>query len=285
MLDAKEKSYGQGVCIMDLATIIGLVLGVICIIYGIYDGGELSSFVHVGSFAITMGGGIAATLISFEMEDIKRIAKLLPHVFRKKDTSPFKTIQMLVDMSQKARREGLLALESGHDDIEDNYLKKALELVVDGVEPEIIRDSMQLELDNMGVRHGKGIALFKTMAAQFPAWGMIGTLLGLINLLKSLDDPSNIGPAMSMALVTTFYGSVLANWVCNPIATKLQQNSEEEIRLKEMMIEGVLSIQSGENPRIMEHRLKTFLSPDQRAAYEKLVSGEEPNAEKATVST
>jgi chemotaxis protein MotA len=164
-------------------------------------------------------------------------------------------------------------------------LKKALELVVDGVEPEIIRDSMQLELDNMGVRHGKGIALFKTMAAQFPAWGMIGTLLGLINLLKSLDDPSNIGPAMSMALVTTFYGSILANWVCNPIATKLQQSSEEEIRLKEMMIEGVLSIQSGENPRIMEHRLKTFLSPDQRAEYEKMVSGEEPSTEKATVGT
>ncbi len=264
---------------MDLATIIGIVLGLGCIIFGMMNGGELGSFVSIPSLAITTGGGIAATLISFELDEIKKIAKLMPHVFQKKDNSPFKTIQMLVDMSQKARREGLLALEAGQEDITDNYLKKALELVVDGVEPEIIRDSMQLELDNMGVRHGKGIALFKTMAAQFPAWGMIGTLLGLINLLKSLDDPSNIGPAMSMALVTTLYGSILANWVCNPIATKLQQNSEEEIRLKEMMIEGVLSIQSGENPRIMEHRLKTFLSPDQRTAYEKSVGGGEAETE------
>ncbi len=264
---------------MDLATIIGLILGIGCLVYGILNGGELSSFVSVGSLAVTMGGGIAATLISFELDDIKKITKLLPQIFKKEEYSPFKTIQMLVDMSQKARREGLLALESGQDDIEDNYLKKALELVVDGVEPEIIRDSMQLELDNMEVRHGKGIAIFKTMAALFPAWGMIGTLLGLINLLKSLDDPSNIGPAMSMALVTTLYGSVLANWVCNPIATKLQQSSEEEIRLKEMMIEGVLSIQSGENPRIMEHRLKTFLSPEQRMDYEKLIGGDNAETE------
>lgn len=260
---------------MDLATIIGIILGAGCIIYGIYDGGDPSSFISVSSFAVTVGGSVASTLISFEMEDIKRIVRLLPHVFRKKDNSPFQTIQMLVDMSQKARREGLLALESGQEEIKETYLKKALELVVDGVEPEIIRDSMQLELDNMSVRHGKGIALFRTLAGQLPAWGMIGTLLGLINLLKSLDDPSNIGPAMSLALITTLYGCVLANWVCIPIATKLQQNSEEEIRLKEMMIEGVLSIQAGENPRIMEHRLKTFLSPDQRAYYEQMIAGEE----------
>jgi len=171
-----------------------------------------------------------------------------------------------------------LALESNQEEIEDNYLRKALELVVDGVEPEIIRDSMQLELDNMSIRHGKGIAFFKTLAAEFPAWGMIGTMLGLINLLKSLDDPSKIGAAMSLALVTTFYGSVLANWICLPIATKLEELSTEEIRIKEMIIEGVLSIQSGENPRIMEHRLKTFLSPEQRKDYERLIAGNEANA-------
>lgn len=261
---------------MDLSTILGIVIGVGCIIWGMANGGEFSSFISAASFAITCGGGIAATMMSFEMNDLKNIVRILPKVFRKKESSPFKTVQMMVDMSQKARREGLLALESGQEDIEDDYLKKALELVVDGVEPEIIRDSMQLELDNMGVRHGKGIAVFKTLAAQFPAWGMIGTLFGLVNLLRSLDDPSNIGPAMALALITTLYGSILANWVCNPIATKLQQSSSEEIRLKEMMIEGVLSIQSGENPRIMEHRLKTFMSPEQRMEYEKMVAGENP---------
>ena len=264
---------------MDLATLLGLIFGSVFILWGMLDGGgSISSFWSLSSLAVTVGGGIASTIIGFTMEDMKKVGKLMPLIFKNIDYSPFQTIQMLLDMSQKARREGLLALESSQENIKEDYLKKALELVVDGVEPEIIRDSMQLELDNMGVRHGKGIAFFKTLAAQFPAWGMIGTMLGLINLLKALDDPSAIGPAMSLALVTTFYGSVMSNWVCMPIATKLQQNSEEEIRLKEMMIEGVLSIQSGENPRIMEHRLKTFLSPEQRKAYEKLVTGEETSA-------
>jgi chemotaxis protein MotA len=278
----KKKSYKQGVLVMDLATLLGFLLGTGFLIYGMLDGGgSLSSFWSLGSIAVTIGGGIASTILGFTMDDIKKIGKLLPIIFSKKDESPYQTIQMLVEMSQKARREGLLALESGQEDLKNDYLKKALELVVDGVEPEIIRDSMQLELDNMGIRHGKGIAFFKTLAAEFPAWGMIGTLLGLINLLRSLDDPSMIGPAMSLALVTTFYGSVLANWICTPIATKLQQSSEEEIRIKEMMIEGVLSIQSGENPRIMEHKLKTFLSPEQREAYEKLIAGEDAHAERS----
>lgn len=267
---------------MDLATLLGLLLGTAFMLLGMLSGGgSLSSYWSISSLAVTIGGGIASTMIGFTMDDLKKVAKLMPILFKKKDGSPFQTIQMLVDMSQKARREGLLALESGQENIKEEYLKKALELVVDGVEPEIIRDSMQLELDNMGVRHGKGIAFFKTLAAEFPAWGMIGTMLGLINLLKALDDPASIGPAMSLALVTTFYGSVMSNWVCLPMATKLQQSSEEEIRLKEMMIEGVLSIQSGENPRIMEHRLKTFLSPEQREAYEKLIVGEETNTEKS----
>ncbi len=266
---------------MDLASLLGLLLGIAFLVYGMLDGGgSLSSFWSLSSIAVTMGGGIASTIIGFTMDDLKKLGKVMPKIFKKRDDSPFQTIQMLVDMSQKARREGLLALESGQENIKDDYLKKALELVVDGVEPEIIRDSMQLELDNMSVRHGKAISIFKTMAAEFPSWGMIGTMLGLINLLKSLDDPSKIGPAMSLALVTTFYGSVLANFVCVPIAAKLQAGSEEEIRIKEMMIEGVLSIQSGENPRIMEHKLKTFLSPDQRADYEKLVVGEDSAADK-----
>lgn len=267
---------------MDLATLIGVILGVVCLIYGMLDGGgQASSFWSLSSIAVTVGGGIASSIIGFSMEDVKNAMRAFPKIFKQKNESPYEMIQMLVDMSQKARREGLLALESHQEEIQDDYLKKALELVVDGVEPEIIRDSMQLELDNMSIRHGKGISFFKTLAAEFPAWGMIGTMLGLINLLKALDDPSQIGAAMSLALVTTFYGSVLSNWICLPIATKLQELSDEEIRIKEMIIEGVLSIQSGENPRIMEHRLKTFLSPEQRRDYEKLAGGNEVNAGRA----
>ena len=264
---------------MDLATIIGIILGIACVIWGMYDGGDPSAFWSLSSIAVTFGGGLASTILGFTVEDLKNLIKVLPKLFTRKTQSPYQIIQMLVELSQKARREGLLALESNQEQIEDNYLRKALELVVDGVEPEIIRDSMHLELDNMGIRHGKCISILKTMAAEFPAWGMIGTLLGLINLLRAMDDPSKIGAAMSLALVTTFYGSILANMLCIPAATKLQELSTEEIRIKEMIIEGVLSIQSGENPRIMEHRLKTFLSPEQRENYERLINGNEIRSE------
>ena len=258
---------------MDIATIVGFVVGLGCILYGTSSGGSIGAFIDIPSLVIVLGGGIASTIMSYTLDDFMKLIKVLPLIMKQEKESLFSTIQMMVDMSQKARREGLLALEASQAEVQDNFLKKALELVVDGVEPEIIKDSMQLELDNMSVRHAKGQGIFKTMAAMFPAWGMIGTLMGLINLLKALDDPSAIGPAMAVALVTTFYGSVFANYICTPIQGKLQMKSEEELRKKEMMIEGVLSIQSGENPRIMEHRLKTFLSPEQRAEYEKL-SGE-----------
>lgn len=194
--------------------------------------------------------------------------KVVVKVFIGKESSPIDTIKQMIELSQKARRDGLLSLEAEQENIKDEFLKESLQLVVDGVEPEIIVESMDLEIENMKARHDKGTGLFKTMAAQFPAWGMIGTLIGLIQLLKSLDDPSKIGPAMAVALITTFYGSVLANFICNPIANKLSLKSKEEIREKRMVIEGVLSIQAGENPKILEHKLKTFLSPKQKHEYE-----------------
>lgn len=263
---------------MDLATIIGFVAGVGVLIFGMSS--DMGAFIDAPSVVLTLGGGLVSTIMSVSLEDFLKIGKAFPLILRNKMQSPFKIIQVLVEMSQKARREGLLALESAGDELDDTYLKKALELVVDGVEPEVIKDSMQLELDNMAVRHGSVIGLFKTAASMFPAWGMIGTLVGLVLLLKALDDPSKIGPAMAVALITTFYGSVMANFLCTPIANKLSGKSDEEIRIKEMMIEGVLSIQSGENPRIMEHRLKTFLSPEEKTQYEKL-AGTEEGAEKA----
>ena len=264
---------------MDIATILGLILGSACIAFGILGGGELSSFVHASSIAVTLGGGLASTIMSFPLSDTIKAFKAVPLAFKSSKFDPFQTIQMLVELSQKARREGLLALESAQDDIKDDYLKKALELVVDGIEAEMVKTSMQFEIDSMVVRHSTVQAYFKTLAAQFPAWGMIGTLMGLVNLLKNMDDPSNIGPAMSLAIITTFYGSVLANFICTPIATKLQGSSAEEIRMREMIMEGILSIQSGENPRLMEHKLKTFLSPDQKVQYESMIMKEREGAQ------
>lgn len=260
---------------MDLGTIIGLVAGIGVVLYSMMTGGDISSFIDVDSMIVTMGGGLFSTIMSFPLSDTIRALKVIPLIFKEPRSSAMSTISTLVELSQKARREGLLALESAQSELKDDFLKKAMELVVDGIEAEIVKTTMQLDIDSMAVRHQNAQSYFKTLSAQFPAWGMIGTLLGLINLLKTLDDPSGIGPAMALALVTTLYGSLLANFVCNPIANKLGGNSSEEIRLREMMMEGVLSIQSGENPRLMEHKLKTFLSPDQRAAYEAAAKGQE----------
>jgi chemotaxis protein MotA len=253
---------------MDIATVIGISFGIVCIMFPILTGGQSMAFFDLPSIFMVLGGGIASTLISYRIGEIAKIMKVVKNAFSSEKSSSEDTIRMLVELSQKARREGLLALESEQERLDDEYVKQSLQLIVDGVEPETIRESMNLELENLQARHAKGQGIFKLMGALFPAWGMIGTLVGLIALLRSLDDPSKIGPAMALALVTTFYGSVLANFVCIPIANKLAVKSKEEIKQKEMIIEGILSIQAGENPRIMEHKLKTFLSPEQKRNYD-----------------
>ena len=259
---------------MDIATFAGVGFGIVCIVVSILLNGNLEAFYDLPAILITVGGGIASTLISYRVKELGKIMKVVANVFFGKKRSPEETIRMLVGLSQKARREGLLALESEQENIDDEYIKQSLQLIVDGVEPDTIRESMDLEIQNLQARHALGQGLFKTMASLFPAWGMIGTLIGLINLLGRLNDPSNIGPSMSVALVTTFYGCILANFICTPIANKLAVKSKEEVQEKEMIIEGILSIQAGENPRIMEHKLKTFLSPDQKRRYEQMVNEE-----------
>jgi len=263
---------------MDIATIFGLVFGVFCVLWSILINGSLVPFWDFASVVVVIGGGISACFISYKITEIKPVLKVVVKVFIGKQTSPIELIRKLVELSMKARRDGLLSLEAEQEHINDEFLKTSLQLVVDGVEPDIIIDSMDLEIENMKARHDKGAGIFKTLAAQFPAWGMIGTLIGLIQLLLVLDDPSKIGPAMSVALVTTFYGCVLSNLICNPIANKLTIKSKEEIQLKKMIIEGVLSIQAGENPKILEHKLKTFLSPKQKLEYEKVVAEANGNA-------
>jgi len=253
---------------MDIATLIGIIIGIICILVPIFSGGTAKTFYDVPSIFLVVGGGLASTLISYRLKEILKIMKVVGKAFSSKEFEIESTIKLLVDLSQKARREGLLALEAEEENIEDDFIKRSLQLIVDGVEPEIIKDSLDVELENMIARHEKGQGLFKNMGALFPAWGMIGTLVGLINLLKSLDNPDSVGPAMALALVTTLYGALLAHFICNPIANKLSIKSKEEVQQKEMIIEGILSIQAGENPRIMEHKLKTFLSAEQRAIYE-----------------
>jgi len=238
--------------------------------------GALLSFINIPSVFLVIGGGLASTMISYKLNDFLRMMKICSNIFSAKENSKEDMIRTLVELSNKARREGLLALEAEQGAIDDEFIKQSLQLVVDGVEPGTIREFMELELTNLESRHLLGRSIFKTMAAMFPSWGMLGTVVALINMLGQLDDPTTIGPAMAMALITTFYGSILANYVCNPVAEKLTIRSRSEIQLKEMIIEGILSIQAGENPRIMEHKLKTFLSPEQKTRYEELANSTAP---------
>ncbi|KNY26143.1 motility protein A [Pseudobacteroides cellulosolvens] len=253
---------------MDIATLIGLIAGVICLIISILLGGSLLAFFDIPSIFIVIGGGLCSVLISYRIKEVAALMKVAVKTFKNNSKPPFEIIQELVQLSTLARREGLLALESNLEKIEDDFLKNAIQLVIDGTEADIVRESLELELTNLQKRHTKGQGLFKTLAAMFPAWGMIGTLIGLINLLKALDDPTKIGPSMAVALITTFYGSLLANFICTPMAAKLATSSKEEVQLKTLTIEGILSIQAGENPKIMEHKLKTFLSPQDKMIYD-----------------
>jgi len=250
---------------MDLGTILGLVFGVFCVVISIFIGeGEIRSYLHLPSAFITIGGGICSALINFRLRDLVGVLKATKRVFTDRVSSSSETIAMLVKLSEKTRREGLLSIEPELEQMEDPFIRQSLQLVVDGIESETIKDFMDTEIENMQARHSKVQAVFNMLGNIFPAWGMIGTLLGLINLLLRLDDPAQIGPSMSVALVTTFYGSILANFICIPIAGKLKMKSDEEVHQKEMIAEAVISIQAGENPKMLEQKLKIFLTPEER---------------------
>ncbi len=195
-------------------------------------------------------------------------------IFKESAMNVPEIIQKIIDLSNVARKEGLLSLEEAAGDIEDDFLKKGILLVVDGTDPELVRAIMETELASVEERHKDKIGFWENVGAMGPAWGMIGTLIGLILMLKDLSDFASIGPNMATALVTTFYGSVLANWICAPVATKLKGKNAEEMMVKEIEIEGLLSIQAGENPRVIEEKLKSFLAPSDRKPSNDELGGE-----------
>ena len=256
---------------MDLATLIGLVLCFGLCVFGITFGngfGVLKNFIDVPSVLITFGGAFCATLVSVKMKDYVIGLKGFMIALKEQKFEQTEIIKKIIELSNVARKEGLLALEEAAEDLDDAFMKKGILLIVDGTEPDLVRAILETELDCVDQRHKKVAAFWDTMSAMGPAWGMIGTLIGLINMLQDMDDPSSIGPAMAVALTTTFYGSMLSNWIATPIANKLRADNAEEITLKEVMIEGLLSIQAGENPRVIEEKLKSFLAPKDRESGE-----------------
>lgn len=227
--------------------------------------GKLTSFIDIPSVIITFGGSLTSTLSSSTLPNFVNGLKSIKLVFRSVQSDANETITQIIELSNTARKEGLLALEEAATDIEDDFLKKGIMLVVDGTDPELVRSIMETELVSVNERHGKVLAFWDKLSEMGPAWGMIGTLIGLVNMLKNLDDASAIGPSMAVALLTTLYGSLLANWLSGPVSSKLKANSSDELMLREVTVEGLLSIQAGENPRVIEEKLKSFLSPSQRS--------------------
>ncbi|MFC2948675.1 flagellar motor protein MotP [Virgibacillus sediminis] len=246
----------------DILTPFGITLGFIMIMLAIlWNGGTegAASFVDVASIFIVIGGLVASMLITFKIEQIKTANSVLKEAFVKNNQQVSDVIDLFTHLSQRARREGLLALENELEVVEDPFIKKGIHLVVDGMDPEVISDIMKAEITAMEDRHYRGRLLIEKAAEYAPAWGMIGTLVGLVLMLNTLDDPDTLGPAMAVALLTTLYGTVLANLVFTPMASKLENKTEEEIFIKEIIIEGVIGVQSGQNPRILEEKLSAFL--------------------------
>lgn len=247
----------------DLLTPIGITLGFVMIMLAITgkEGSQgLTRFVDISSIFIVIGGVIASMFINFKMDQLKIAKHVLKEAFYKNDQRLPELIDLFILLSERARREGILALENELEQVEDPFVSKGILLAVDGIEPEVINEIMNAEITAMEERHEKGRMILEKAGEYAPAWGMIGTLVGLILMLNSLQDPSSLGPNMAVALITTLYGTVLANLVFLPMANKLENKTEEEIFIKQIIIEGVIGVQSGQNPRILEEKLSAFLS-------------------------
>ncbi len=249
---------------MDLATIIGLGSAFLLVIFGIKLE-NLAAFIDLPSVYITVGGAVAATIAAFPGSKLLGTMAVVKNAFFVKKNTPVEIIRQLVDFAEQARREGILALEARAADIEDEFLKKGIQLAVDGTEPELIKDILSTDISFTESRHEEGAKIFDFLAAMGPSFGMIGTLIGLVLMLGNMSDVESIGPNMAVALITTFYGSMLANAFCLPIVEKLKSASQKEVMIKELMLEGIMSLQSGDNPRIVEQKLTAFLSPGLRA--------------------
>lgn len=252
---------------MDIATIIGLVSGFFLIFYTIFDGGSLNAFINMGAFMIVIGGTFAATFINFPLKEVLGMLSVVKNAFLGKLPNRDDLIEAIVKLAETARREGILAMETELASIEDEFLKKGLQLVIDGVEGESVKRIMESELDNIEERHKVGIEMFVAMAGFGPAFGMIGTLIGLIQMLQELEDPTQIGKGMAVALITTFYGSLIANLVFLPLAGKLKRRSKLEMEVKELILNGVIGLMNGENPRMVRDTLITYLKPKQRTKF------------------
>ena len=249
----------------NFSSFIAMVVGMVLVFWSIsISDGNVMGFVDLPSFIITLVGSSCALTVSYPLKDLLKIPSILKNVFITPTEERGVIIDSFIDLSKKARKDGLLSLEDELVEYEDDFLKNGLQLVIDGMEPETLQEILELEMENTQRRHKIGQDIFATWGELAPAFGMLGTLIGLIIMLADLDDPSSIGSGMATALITTFYGSLLANLIFIPIASNLKSKTEKEMVTREMMIEGLLALQSGVNPRVIEQRLVSYLPPQEK---------------------
>lgn len=270
---------------MDILSILGLVLALILMIFGItfvegigFVFANLSNFIDYPSLAITVGGTFAVLMISYSLTNFVKIPLHLKIIFLPTKYDPFSYIQSITEFAKEARIKGLLSLEAKLVDIKDEFLKKSLMLVVDSIDAEKVNQILETELQYVEERHTNDIDFYNKGAAFAPAFGMIGTLIGLVNMLQQMSDPDSIGPAMAVALLTTLYGSMLANIIFMPIANKLKLRHEEEMACKVIVAEGVKAIQAGENPRFIEEKLLLLIESKKRDKKGKAVKNKKAEA-------
>ena len=231
------------------------------------SGGNLGAYIDIPSVMITLGGAVGATVISNPGDRLKAVGGCLKNVFTFQPPDLVGMVQMIVSFAEKARREGLLSLEADVAEVDSEFMRKAIQLVVDGTDPELVRAILDTEIGVFEDRHSANKTVFDNLAEFGPSFGMIGTLIGLIAMLGNLADVSALGPGMAVALITTMYGSMLANMFAIPTSKKLAARSAQEVKAMELMVEGILAIQAGENPRIVEEKLKVYLPPAMREAF------------------
>lgn len=251
---------------MDLSTVIGIILAFALMIGAIMTGGPLTLFVNVPGLMIVVGGTFGCILSNYSFREVLGAFSILRKAFLHKETRYSEAIIQLINLSIKARKEGILSLESAMANINDDFLLKGVQMAVDGQEPESLRTMLYQEIEKLEERHEDGVEIFTTMATYAPALGMIGTLIGLVQMLQTMNEPSTIGPALAVALLTTFYGAVIANVMCLPVAGKLKLRSQSEVLLKTLITEGMDSIMAGENPRLMEQKLHSLIPPRLRTS-------------------
>jgi len=247
---------------MDIATIVGIIAAFAFIMVGVQE--NIGAMLNAPSAIIVIGGTIASSLIMNPLSEVINTVGVYKKSFVNKIPVPTELIERIVGFAETARREGILALEQAVEDGDDPFMAAGVKLAVDGTEPDLIMDILETEVQFIEDRHKLGSQILADMAVAAPAFGMIGTLIGLVIMLKNMSDPAAIGPAMAIALLTTLYGAILANVLLDPISKKLKTYSSKELMTKRMIIEGIMAIQSGDNPRIVETKLAAFLAPKLR---------------------